>query len=410
MNEASKISIGFLIVLILSACTDKEYNYYTVSPEVPGGTEEVTSSYTVADLMPSVKVVPECFEQSVFTSYLYMIPLIGKSNLPQGMDTYLTKDCFELSLRAPYTGASFTIRQRENLLSEAAVVKGTFREEGGVYSVRPDIAWKYEALRQWGKTRMLSVVWDVWIDDQYAGNYSMPFSFRSISECVLGVETGEDSYCSLYPFFAGYVEEESALCDRLLVEALKQGLVPSFVGYQAGNEAAVEQACAIWYLMLQKGIKYSNSTIIPGIDYAQNVRFIEQSYTSGMANCVEGSVLLASIYMRFDLDCDLVLIPGHMFLLVRDDEGKILFPLETTMMGNVDLSAYATEKERRKASTDCFVKAVNEGRSELEKAMPHIEAGEAGYRLLNIREMRDFLPSINAGTGVQTRSRGGMKK
>lgn len=178
-----------------------------------------------------------------------------------------------------------------------------------------------------------------------------------------------------------------------------------FADYQRGTDFVNLQAWAIWYLLQQQGIRYSNSVIIPGIEYAQNVRFIEQAYASGLANCVEGSVLLASVYTRIGLDCDLVLVPGHMFLMIRDEMGgKPLFGLETTMMGDCDLSQYATEEEKRVASQKNFIQAKEDGTESLKDALSHMEAGDSDYSLVNIWETRTYLPSINVGSDIRTRS------
>lgn len=394
-----KLWIFTLLALLLVSCS-KEYNYYTIEQEET----PATVTYLIEDLMPEVEIVPVFFGDNVFTSYVYMIPLL-EEGLPEEVKTYATKDLFELTLRSPRSGAIIEIRQLENELSNETVVKGIMPEAGQSYTIRPDISWKYEALRKWGKTRLLSVIWEIRIDGQLVGTYSYPFSFRSISECPFGLDLGDGEAFEIPAFFAGYVEEESELTDALMTKALRQNLLPMFADYQADADFVNLQAWAIWYLLQQQGIKYSNSVIIPGIEYAQNVRFIEQAYASGLANCVEGSVLLASVYTRIGFDCDLVLVPGHMFLMIRDEMGgKPLFGLETTMMGNCDLSQYATEEEKRTASKANFIQAKASGTESLEDALLHMEAGDSDYSLVNIWETRSYLPSINAGSDIRTRN------
>lgn len=398
-----------LLLLGLAACAD-ENNYY-LEPDTLGMSDSTT--YFMDELMVKSKIIPEMFENNVFTSYLYMIPLL-KDSMPESLNTYLTKDVFELSLRSPRTGAEIEIRVHENELCNPSVAKGVLPEEGQAMTIRPDMSWKYEALRKWDKTRILSVAWDIWIDHKLAGTYSSPFAFRSISECAFAFDLGnpgtEDSDTEnmpflIAPFFAGYVEEESNLIDELTTKALEQKLVDVFAIYQDDNDSILyRQIWSFWYLLQQQGVTYSNATDIPGIEYAQNVRFIEQAYNSKLANCVEGSVLFASLFTRIGLNCDLVLIPGHMYLMARDAEGEPLFGLETTLIGRVDLSEYGTEEEKRKASYANFEYAVKVGTMEFEEAKPHIEAGEFDYDLINIMDVRTHIPSINAGSDIMANS------
>ena len=95
-----------------------------------------------------------------------------------------------------------------------------------------------------------------------------------------------------------------------------------FNGYQSGDENYLfQQMCAIWYVLQQTGVSYSNATQIPGQAEdvrVQNVRFFSQALASAQANCVEGTCMLASIYQRFDLFPYLILKPNHMFLGIGD--------------------------------------------------------------------------------------------
>jgi hypothetical protein len=66
---------------------------------------------------------------------------------------------------------------------------------------------------------------------------------------------------------------------------------------------------------------------------------LEESIKASQANCVDGSVLMASILRKIGMDVDLVMVPGHCLLAFTDGdkENPLRFFLETTMLGNDDL-------------------------------------------------------------------------
>ena len=72
--------------------------------------------------------------------------------------------------------------------------------------------------------------------------------------------------------------------------------------------------------------------------FSQHVRLIDESITHSQANCVDGSVLLASILRKIGLYASLVLVPGHCFVAFSlDRELEEIRGLETTLIGAQDI-------------------------------------------------------------------------
>jgi hypothetical protein len=138
------------------------------------------------------------------------------------------------------------------------------------------------------------------------------------------------------------VNENHPWIDGVLKDALELGIVDSFTGYQSKDRTVViKQVLAIWCALQQRGIKYSDvSTSPPNEGVAsQSVRFLEESIESGQANCVDGSVLMASILRKIGLNTHLVMVPGHCFLAFdTDPSGENMLGLETTAIGDDSLS------------------------------------------------------------------------
>jgi hypothetical protein len=115
--------------------------------------------------------------------------------------------------------------------------------------------------------------------------------------------------------------------------------VNEFDGYQQGPDAVRLQVFALWHVLQQHHLHYSSittpsATSPSGHVYSQSVRFIDQSIVSQQANCVDGSVLFASLLYKIGIQPVLVHKPGHMFVGYYLDEGhKQIEFLETTRLG-----------------------------------------------------------------------------
>ena len=80
----------------------------------------------------------------------------------------------------------------------------------------------------------------------------------------------------------------------------------------------------------------------------KHVRLIGDSTREGQANCVDGSVLFASIFRKIGLDAYLVLLPHHMMVAVSTEasEDSPVIPLETTLLAEASLSQARDSAEK----------------------------------------------------------------
>lgn len=155
-------------------------------------------------------------------------------------------------------------------------------------------------------------------------------------------------------------------------------------------DEVISQVFAVWSALQRRGIKYSDvSTTLPSKSvYAQTVRFLDDSVQASQANCVDGSVMMASILRKIGLDAYLVMVPGHCFLGFSDgnEENKTMFFLETTMLGSDNLKSVADlpnlpEKVKQAefaASYKTFVAALEQGKAIYEEDEAVLES-EEGY-------------------------------
>jgi len=284
------------------------------------------------------------------------------------------------------------------------VVKKVTRE--GEARIFPKAAWDYAALLKLHQQRPVNATFKVTVDGEELPEILEIFQLKSLNDCpfyVLLDEEGEE-YDDFSWIFAAYVNENHPQVDRILKEALATGLVDSFTGYQSDDEEQVTlQVFAIWNALQRRGIQYSDvSTTTPSAGVVcQSVRFLDQSMVSSQANCVDGSVLMASVLRKIGIDAYLVMVPGHCLLAyaASDDDDADLVGLETTMLGNNQLTALkdvgkVTQKALEKefsASLKTFQKAVASGNANLEKHADEFESQEdPDIQLISISDARDL--------------------
>lgn len=221
------------------------------------------------------------------------------------------------------------------------------------YVVYPDVLWRYDALRSNTQAEPVNVVANVEMNGKDLGQRTRTFSMRSINECLLGYnqqrEDGTTQFISTRLFFAAYVNEENPLIDKVLREALSTRIVRRFLGYQSKAEGSVDkQVYALWNVLQKRGFKYSSvsySSLSSNMVYAQRVRTFEDALNASQINCVDGSVLFASLLRAINITPVLIQIPRHMFVgYYTDASKKHLEVLETTMIGDVDLDDYFPEE------------------------------------------------------------------
>lgn len=226
-----------------------------------------------------------------------------------------------------------------------SVWKGTLKkahtEEVRIF---PKAVWDYAALHTVREQRPVNATFKVTVNGEELPEQTEVCTLKSINDCpfyVLFDEEGEE-FEDFSMVFAAYVNENHPWVDGILKDALKTGLVTGFTGYQSGDEDEVlKQVFAVWKVLQDRGIKYSDISTTTPSKYvvSQTVRFLDDSIDATQANCVDGTVLMASVLRKIGLNVYLTMVPGHCLLafdLGKGEEADIM-GLETTMLGSTDL-------------------------------------------------------------------------
>lgn len=126
----------------------------------------------------------------------------------------------------------------------------------------------------------------------------------------------------------------------------------SIASYQVDSKGVTAQIRAIYDALRSTEITYVNSVLcfgpIPGV-LAQRIRLPRESIAHRSANCIDGTVLFASVIEAAALNPAIIIVPGHAFLAWETAEGSSQWDyLETTLVGSKPFNK-AVEQGRKLA-------------------------------------------------------------
>lgn len=319
------------------------------------------------------------------------------------------KSGFIIRLRAPRANSKVRITLAKTPFFEESVSEFILEESKTFYQIFPDVIWNYDALRNNNQAVPVSVSVEVELNGTKLGQTVRTYSVRSINECLLGYVDSKQRFHDTGIFFAAYVNEEHPMIDKLLREALNTRLVNRFVGYQFNNPVLVDkQVYALWNVLQKRNFKYSSvstSSLSSNVVFSQRVRTLDDALESSQVNCVDGSVLFASLLRAINIDPILVRMPGHMFVgYYLDKKHSKRDFLETTMIGDVNLDEFFPDerldstmvgKSQNEMSLLTFKKSKEYANRVFEKNLPALKAHQRFYMYLEIsKEVRGKIQPI----------------
>ena len=318
------------------------------------------------------------------------------------------KSCIAVRIRSKKAYSRVRIEVNETPFFARSVSEFVLEKPRTSYLIYPDIIWNYEALRNNQQAEPISVAVTVEMNGEEIGQRVRTFSVRSINECLLGYVTNGTKFHDTGIFFAAYVNEENPMIDKVLREALNTRIVNRFQGYQGDSAQVVRQVYALWNVLQRREFKYSsisNSSLSSNVVFAQRVRTFDDALASSQINCVDGSVLFASLLRAINIDPVLVRIPGHMFVgFYTDSKHSHIKFLETTMIGDINLDDYfpaeqldstMVGKSRSAMSRLTFDKSMEYATVRYERNRDKLVNNSAGYMFLEISKgVRSQIQSI----------------
>lgn len=205
----------------------------------------------------------------------------------------------------------------------------------------PEIRYKWDVLAKWRQPKPQNVSIAVYVDGQLSREENLVITVRSINDCPFLFIHRKGFAHDMNFMYAAYVNENHPRIDREILPAiLKKGIIDKVTGYQGDANEVFAQVFAVWQYLRAKGIAYSSLTSqVPHLNsefplvMSQYVRTFDDALGGGQANCVDGTVLMASILYRMGLKPLIVTTPNHCFLgVMTDPKTTNLMFVETTML------------------------------------------------------------------------------
>jgi hypothetical protein len=156
------------------------------------------------------------------------------------------------------------------------------------------------------------------------------------------------------PYFGAFVTPNTPEIMRFARTAANHHPGKALAGYQGERDAVEPQVAAIFdALKSDANVTYVNSVIAFSPDEGsstQRVRLPRESLEDGQANCIDGTVLFASLLEAVSLSPAIVVVPGHAFVAWETwDESDDWRYVETTMI-NAHTFEQASESAAKTAN------------------------------------------------------------
>lgn len=296
-----------------------------------------------------------------------------------------------------------------------ATLDVTVPEAGRPYILCPVIPFDQMKLASLKQPVTTYITYTVTIDGQRQPTRTEKLRVHSINDCPFAVTDDDGEITSISWMFAAYVNEEHPWIEQLLQTALLNKYIDSFSGYQGGETLVYQQVLAIWRVLQERHTRYSNVTTNAtqrARVASQHVRLLDESIRYTQANCVDASVLLASILRKIGLHPMLVVVPGHMFVgFDLNEAGTKQAYLETTLLGVTPSTGHSADAELTQrllttttdagtqAAVHSFVAAITSGNESFVRSESALEDEDAGYALIDVADARELgiMPIIYVG-------------
>ena len=241
--------------------------------------------------------------------------------------------------------------------------------------IKPTLNWDFQALRKNPQSCPATLTTEfIGADGEIIGQTQKRVMVRSVNECPI---LPSPRPTPIDDFLIGFVNENSPLVDIVLQYGQDSNLSSSFSGTQDPG-TFWNQLFSVWYSLQKRGIRYSNiATVAPpafGVMPSQHIRFMDESILRSQANCIDGTVLLASVYTRLGFKAGVVLLkigdhpqmlPDHAILAVKSPQGDAGHALiDSTVMGNAQFAG----KSFQSASWENFNNALYTASQGMEKS------------------------------------------
>jgi hypothetical protein len=152
-------------------------------------------------------------------------------------------------------------------------------------------------------------------------------------------------------YYGAWVTPHVEAVQARIRRAAEHGPQRQIWGYQGKRDSVPQQVAALYQALREAEIVYVNSVIdygAPPGTFTQRTRLPRESLALKCANCIDGTVLMASLLEGASLNPAIVLVPGHAFLAWETWQGSDEWRyLGTTLIGKADFATACQAGQRQ---------------------------------------------------------------
>ncbi|HEY6894119.1 MAG TPA: hypothetical protein VI258_08130 [Rhodanobacteraceae bacterium] len=272
---------------------------------------------------------------------------------------------------------------------------------GGVpVELRPRLAWDATYLRGLSAPRAQPMRLRIEAKGLPTEVRELTVRVHPLDEALYYFREGRDRV-DLAWVFAAYVDPHDAAVDAVLDLARDAGTPID----EGGADAKLDQVRAVWNALEAHGLRYAAGDPAlsrgPSI-YSQRVRLVAESWAERRANCIDSSVLIASVLERIGIPSFIVLVPQHAFVgfYTAGNKSRPEF-LETTLLGT-------EARHLPRAAARSFDAARAAGRLAFNRVATRLDkAHRPDYALIDIETARAYgIVPLTAREGARERRHG----
>jgi hypothetical protein len=376
-------SVGHILLYIFAICT------LTACTNTPGN-----KKYDPQKVNFNVLLNP------LFDSQLYPSLILGLNSTtasPQGTEAAQQLYTFSVTVTAPSDNALLRVIVDSSIFNYVTTFDEILPHKGDTYTFYPPLNWKYDRLATLRQSRPIDLAFTCFVNDEQIITRNLHLNLRTVNECPLSFQHGSRHVDTRW-LFAAFVNEDHPYIEQILSDILSQGIVSRISGYQNGSKAAREQAFAVWYYALNRGIAYSSisctSNPSPSTN-VQHIRFFDQVFNSRQANCIDACVFFASILRKIGLRPVIFVEPCHAYLGYYTDKTKNakIELLETTITAWVNFPELEKSLDEAGRLPDEQLEKISKYLSQ--KQLDEYKDGKMTFEQLKIAVARSLFSQAN---------------
>lgn len=317
----------------------------------PGGATSSNKPVTSVTWEPLIEM-----DEMLFPSYVYAIAT-RKSNY-KATDDYKgdPEGQIGIGITCPSANTKIKVVIEAPEIMYTTTYEETLANANKKYEIFPVIKYKFDELLKIKQPKIVSINFKVFVNDKEIGEKTKITNIRSINDCLIGFTYRDNKTVKMQEWMvSAYVNENSPLIqDQILPAVMKTKVIDNITGYLTYSDKNTDectknvllQVLAVWTALQERNVVYSSITGNSSSNKLayQYIRYLDDSWRSNQANCVDGSALFASILYKMGIQPIMIIVPGHCFLgfydrPIQNENGKFIddrpmYFLETTLIGN----------------------------------------------------------------------------